>query len=212
MAMALRIEQIGIDPRTYFRKALLAAHRDGLTGMAREWHDNILPKHFAPNARFVYKYAKRADGYVKKKGKAGKGNVDLVFSGRLRDYLAKNVSFRVTNKQATVRMSALPDYIGKSGKPMQVNRVQDPQAVIARLEAALKRTTDRAEIDRINVRLQSLRNSKTAGRYPDIKGEIVRNAKADVEQLLKRYDKDALASLKANPEAQKKTKRVLTTA
>lgn len=213
MPPVLRIEQLGIDPKTFFRRSLIEAHKAGMKAMGVSWHEEILPKHFTKSAPFVYGYVPRSEGYVSRKIKKTGTNLPGVFTGRLRAQMLRDAAIKVTNKQVTVKMSSLPDYIDMSGRARKVNRITDKAPILERLTRAKAKAVKENKGTLAQVlqkRIDSINKSKTAGRYPPLKKELTATAKADVALMLARYDDAAKYDLKMNPEARKKSRTKLT--
>lgn len=65
-----------------FRRTHNAAMKAGHAMMGEHWiHGGIRAAHFTPQAHFVYGYAQRGAGYMKKKQALTGQNADLVYSG-----------------------------------------------------------------------------------------------------------------------------------
>jgi len=65
-----------------FRRKHNAAMKAGHRTMGQFWiHGGIRERHFLPQAHFVYHYAQRAPGYMKRKQAKYGHNIDLVWTG-----------------------------------------------------------------------------------------------------------------------------------
>lgn len=51
------------------------------------WHEKILPRHFEAGAATKYAHAPRSEEYLERKQRSGHGDVDLVYTGKLRRQL-----------------------------------------------------------------------------------------------------------------------------
>jgi hypothetical protein len=76
----------------------------------RYWQREILPRHFAPYARFKYGYQQRTQRYLAYKLKTGRGMVDLVYSGGMQEYLTSTGIVRGFPSRATITMTG-PRYV-----------------------------------------------------------------------------------------------------
>jgi hypothetical protein len=101
--------------------------RTAIAEAAHHWHREMLPGHFAPNARARYRYQSRTGRYMQRKRQLAQrgivregGSSDLVFSGLLRDTVTRFATIRHFPTRATLQMTG-PRYITMrpraSGRP-----------------------------------------------------------------------------------------------
>ena len=197
MALKMKITEVVTDPKVYFKEALTAAHMDAMKAVGLAWHSRMLPRHFIGGAGQFYGYKKRGLTYTKAKQMSGRP--PLVYSGKLRAAALAQAEIKVSPKRLSVKMPNLPNYVS-------VGRVGDRDAAIQRLEKAIAAGKNVKQNRRA---LERIKNSKTAGRYPDIlKHELITTNPQEVTKLLKVYEEEAQKSLKQNPRAMKKSRQL----
>lgn len=90
------------------RRWLRGITKQTLRHTAEFWHRTILAKHFAPSARFAYRYEPRNRGYLegeKKDEGVGEGKIAyLRLKGKSRRFMLAFVSFSASSKRASVTM------------------------------------------------------------------------------------------------------------
>ena len=90
--------------------------------VGRHWQRFMLKRHFDPDARSRYHYQVRTEKYMKAKKNSGHGTVDLVYSGRSREYLQSTSAVRAFPTRVTITMIG-PQYfrpmpgVGKKKMP-----------------------------------------------------------------------------------------------
>jgi|ERR1051326_609070 hypothetical protein len=104
-------------PPEVFERAWKELTRAGFSEMGEHWHRVMLPRHFEAHARERYGYKPRTKRYAIRKNMAyakGKAvaasNVDLVFTGLLRQSMQSVGTVRAFPTRATVSMTG-PRYI-----------------------------------------------------------------------------------------------------
>ena len=103
-----------------WREGMRAAHAEA----ARVWHEEMLPDHFTPFARFKYQYQPRTLATRKRKKQLAEkgqvlegGLVDNVWSGTMRNLLTGAASIRAYPSRFTVTMPG-PPYISMRPNPV----------------------------------------------------------------------------------------------
>jgi hypothetical protein len=117
----------GISARAW-AKALKSAH----LAAGRFWQRELLLRHFKPGAKGRYQYQPRARAYIIEKlrlAKVGRveegGQVDLVFSGTLRQFMQETGRINAYPTRVTIRMDG-PRYIGMVPRnTRQPNKAQE---------------------------------------------------------------------------------------
>ena len=135
-------EQKGREFNKFLKTALQAG--------AESWHEETLPKHFEPKAKYAYRYAPRGKKYRASKLRKHGHELDLVLTGRLKREVTRMARVRGTRKRATVSMRA-PAYLYMYNKKGRVtDKAAELVAVSKKELLALAQNLKRRMTDRLN--------------------------------------------------------------
>jgi hypothetical protein len=121
MTWISKIQILENKPPTVTVRRWRHIRRETMRAMGMLWHNEMLPEHFAPNARFVYSYKPRTRQWEDTKkqaaarGSKGRRLVDpkaatdaLTFSGTLRDNVTQIASVKVFEQRFKLVMPGTP--------------------------------------------------------------------------------------------------------
>ncbi len=123
------------------------------------WHQNILPKHFEPNADNVYKYQRRTKGYNERKQRAAKngksgvrivdrraGTDKLTFSGTLRANVTQVATIRSFEQRFKLVMPGTPYTPDRPRRPNQPPIAQEVTRLLEREKQELAKIGKRLAV------------------------------------------------------------------
>lgn len=125
-------------------RAFRMIRKDTMELMGRHWHQNMLPLHFAPNAKYVYHYKRRTAAHEIRKARAAKrgrsgtrvvdrraGTDSLTFSGTLRSNVQQIATIQAFEQRFKLIM---PGTAYTPDKPKAPNQPPIAQEVTRLLE------------------------------------------------------------------------------
>lgn len=141
-----RPADIGRDP---WRIIMRRAHQL----MGEHWHQQFLPDHFTPQAKFRYRHQLRTRGYLKRKPSLPDvimgGQVDNVVTGYMMEQLKSSKAIRAYPSRVTIKMHG-PRYVTmRSWKIRQPNKAKEIATVTADQKKTLAGVLKQSVIDQI---------------------------------------------------------------
>jgi len=98
---------------------LVEYEKRAFTLALQKWHREMLPKHFAPNAKQVYRYERRTAAYEQRKERVKGHRLSLVWSGSSREMAERRIDIRPTKKHTTgkIHVARAFNFSGRGAMP-----------------------------------------------------------------------------------------------
>lgn len=144
------------------RADLNGARRPSLRSVARDWHKDTLPKHFAQGAGSRYHYARRSRDYYRQKLRRFGHNRPLVYTGE--SERAAKMASRITGSAKTARLvlPLIPRYFHAPAKGVCGKRSgPDKMTELGRITPAEGNAMVRLYAERLARRLDRIKTTKT---------------------------------------------------
>jgi len=106
-------------PGHLFHDEVREAERQAFQAALVHWHAKMLPNHFKPNAKQVYRYEMRTRRYQERKQRVMGHNRYLVWTGESQRQAERKIVVRSTKKETTGRISVAKafNFSGRAGMP-----------------------------------------------------------------------------------------------
>lgn len=157
----ITLKETGVVPS---RRARNRIFKEGHEAAGRFWHEELLPEHFKPNARFRYGHKRRTRRYLAKKRALAKrgivergGEVDNVYTGLMEDTLTSIAVVKPFPKRVTIKMQG-PRYI--TMRPFTSNQ-PDKAAELTKTTRPEERRIGKVMDKTITEEFNGLRETKT---------------------------------------------------
>ena len=112
----------GITQKSVQRKIATQAIKETMQEVGEYWHRHMLEPHFQPGAEVKYGYHSRQEKWRARKVRQTGQDVDLVFTGRMRDMMTSFARISGTSKRVRIQMDG-PDYVYYHNKAREATRI-----------------------------------------------------------------------------------------
>lgn len=126
-------------PPQGMRRAFNQAIREALQQVGEEWLEAMLPEHFTHRGASEYGYAKRGSKYERRKLRKHGHTYPLVWTGTLKEEMARNARVRATSRSVRITMQG----------PRYMNYRPQGHLLTLSEEARLVSRRDREQLERL---------------------------------------------------------------